>query len=110
MPRDVKMAATCRMMGLPQGEMGMDGVHMRMEMSLDTTATGETGVRMVMGMELGEIIPPAPDTPSLILRRVGEESLWDMAKLYGSTEDAIRKANGLTDDSTPGQILIIPVA
>ena len=110
MPRDVKMAATCRMVGLPQGEMGMDGIHMGMEMSLDTTATEETGVRMVMGMELGEIIPPAPDTPSLILRRVGEESLWDMAKLYGSTEDAIRKANGLTDDPTPGQILIIPVA
>ena len=110
MPRDVKLAATCRMVGMPQGDPGMEGIRLRMDMSLDTTATEESGVNMVAGLELGEITTPATDRPSLILRRVGEESLWDMAKLYGSTEDAIRKANGLTDEPVPGQILIIPVA
>lgn len=110
MPRDVKLAATCRMVGLPQGDMEMDGIRMRMELCLDTTATKESGVQMVTGLELGEIAPPAQDAPSLILRRVGEERLWDMAKQYGSTEDAIRKANGLTGETVPGQILIIPVA
>ena len=110
MPRDVKMAATCRMTGLPVGDSGIDGVRLRTDMILDTTATEESGVDMITGMELGEVMPLAPDTPSLILRRVGEETLWDMAKQYGSTEDAIRKANGLSDEPIPGQILIIPVA
>ena len=109
-PRDVNLTATCRFVGLPQGDGGMDGIHLAMDMSLDTIATEESGVEMVTGMELGEIIPAAPDRPSLILRRVGEESLWDMAKQYGSTEQAIREANGLTEEPAPGQILIIPVA
>ena len=109
-PRDVNLTATCRFVGLPQGDGGMDGIHLAMDMSLDTTAAEESGVEMVTGMELGEITPAAPDRPSLILRRVGEESLWDMAKHYGSTEQAIREANGLTEEPTPGQILIIPVA
>ena len=110
LPRDVKLAGTSRMVGLPQASAGMEGIRMRMDLGLDTTATEESGVQMVTGLELGEVTPPAADRPSLILRRVGEESLWDMAKQYGSTEDAIRKANGLTDAPVPGQILIIPVA
>ena len=110
MPQDAKLTASCHLNGLPQGEPGMGGIQMRMNMTLNTTVTADAGVPMVTGLELGETVPPAADRPSLILRRVGDESLWDMAKLYGSTEDAIRKANGLTDDPTPGQILIIPVA
>ncbi len=110
MAPDARFTATCRMAGMPQGEPGMEGIRMRESLTLDTTVTTDAGVEMVTGLELGEIVPPATDRPSLILRRVGDESLWDMAKLYGSTEDAIRKANGLTDEPTPGQILIIPVA
>lgn len=110
MPQEARLTATCRMVGLPQGDSGMDGIRLRSNMLLDTGVTGNAGVEMVTGLEMGEAAPPAPDRPSLILRRVGEESLWDMAKLYGSTEDAIRKANDLTDEPVPGQILIIPVA
>ena len=110
MPQEAKLTATCQMTGMPQGESGMDGIRMWETLTLDTTATTDTGVEMVTGLELGEKVAPAADRPSLILRRVGDESLWDMAKHYGSTEDAIRKANGLTDDPVPGQILIIPVA
>ena len=110
LPRDVNLTATCRMAGLPQGDGGMDGIRMRTDMCLGTTATTDSGAEMVTGLELGELVAPAPDRPSLILRRMGEETLWDMAKLYGSTEDAIRKANGLTDEPVTGQILIIPVA
>lgn len=110
MPQEAKLSAACRMVGLPQGDSGMDGIRMRSNMLLDTVVTVDTGVEMVTGLEMGEAVPPAPDRPSLILRRVGDESLWDMAKLYGSTEEAIRSANNLTDDPIPGQILIIPVA
>lgn len=110
MDPDAKLTATCHMARMPQGDAGIDGIRMRANMTLDTTVTADTGVEMVTGLELGEAAPPKTDRPSLILRRVGEETLWDMAKLYGSTEDAIRNANGLTDEPIPGQILIIPVA
>ena len=109
-PQDVKLTATCSMVGFPRGDTGMDGIRLRMDMCLDTTATANSGIEMVTGLELGEVAPPAEDRPSLILRRVEDESLWDMAKRFGSTEDAIRKANGLTDEPIPGQVLIIPVA
>ena len=110
MPENAKLTATCQICGLPQGETGMNGIHMRQNITLNTTVTADAGITMVTGLELGEITQPAADRPSLILRRVGEESLWDMAKHYGSTEEAIRSANNLTDEPTPGQILIIPVA
>ena len=110
MPQEAGLTASCHMVGMPKGDAGMDGIHMYSNMLLDTIVTGDAGVEMVTGLEIGEAAPPAPDRPSLILRRVGDESLWDMAKLYGSTEDAIRKANGLTDEPVAGQILIIPVA
>lgn len=110
LPENAGLTATCRIVGLPQGNAGSEGLRIGMDMSLDTTATAESGMDMVTGLELGEATTAPMDGPSLILRRVGEESLWDMAKRYGSTEDAIRKANGLTEEPTPGQILIIPVA
>ena len=52
---------------------------------------------------------PDPQRPSLVLRRAGGESLWDMAKKSGSTVAAIRSANKLTEEPKPGQILLIPV-
>lgn len=110
MPREVKLSATCYMMDLPQGEKGVESVRMRQNMRLDTVATTDAGVDMVIGLEVSEVTVPSADRPSLILRRIGEESLWDMAKYYSSTETAIREANGLTDEPVPGQILIIPVA
>ena len=53
---------------------------------------------------------PDPQRPSLILRRAGENSLWELAKENGSTVDAICRANDITDDADLGQqMLLIPV-
>lgn len=106
---DARLTATCNMVGLPQGNAGIDGIRMTQNMCLDTTTTAVAGVEMVTALELGETTQPEADRPSLILRRLGDESLWDMAKHYGSTEAAIRSANNLTDQPIPGQILIIPI-
>lgn len=48
--------------------------------------------------------------PSVILRsREGSESLWEIAKRYSSTEEAIRQANELETEEIPqGQLLLIP--
>ena len=67
-------------------------------------------IPMVVGLEAGQ--PEAPDNtrPSLILRRAGDESLWQLAKDAGSTVAAIRQANGLQSDPISGQMLLVPVS
>lgn len=67
------------------------------------------GIPMVTGLSLGEVTEPDPNRPSLILRRSRGEQLWELAKESGSTVDAIRKANQLTNEPENGKMLLIPV-
>ena len=64
---------------------------------------------MVTGLEMGELQQPDPNRPSLILRRSGGQSLWELAKAHGSTVDAIRGANRLEEEPDETQMLLIPV-
>ena len=64
---------------------------------------------MVTELEWGPEDQPNQQRPSLILRRAGGESLWDIAKKSGSTVAAIRSANKLQEEPKPGQMLLIPV-
>ncbi len=66
-------------------------------------------IPMVSDIELGAESQSVPERPSLILKRAEDMSLWQIAKACGSTVDAIRKANQLNADPTPGQMLLIPV-
>jgi len=70
----------------------------------------EQKIPMVTGVAMGELKKKDPDRPSLILKRAGEDRLWDMAKQWGSTVDAIRSANHLQAEPVPGQMLLIPVS
>ena len=48
--------------------------------------------------------------PSLVLRRPrAGESLWDIAKQHGSSEEAIRRCNHLEEDALPKDMLLIPI-
>lgn len=64
-------------------------------------------LQMISGFVLTE--KEQEDKPSLILRRAGNETLWDMAKATGSTVQQICSANALEGDPQPGKMLIIPV-
>ena len=66
-------------------------------------------MNMITGVTVGEPMPLDPARASLILRRMDVESLWELAKTTGSTMDAIRKANQLTQEPQQGQMLLIPV-
>lgn len=66
-------------------------------------------LKMLTGAQLGDRREPDPGRPSLILRRCGDKSLWELAKLCGSTVEGIMKTNQLTVEPEPGQILLIPV-
>ena len=64
---------------------------------------------LVCSLELGEQKKPDPNRPSLVLRRAGEDSLWQIAKLTGATVEGIMEANRLTGEPEPNRMLLIPI-
>ncbi len=73
-----------------------------------STVAGQ-GIPMVTGLTLGDEATPDPMRPSLILRRAGQEPLWELAKRCGSTVNAICEANDLSGEPESGMMLLIPV-
>ncbi len=94
---------------MPQSTAGGSGTVYRAELPLQLTTTGGQGIPMVTELEKVPDAQPDPQRPSLILRRAGGESLWDIAKKSGSTVAAIRSANKLQEEPKPGRMLLIPV-
>lgn len=92
-----------------QAVTGNGRILLKAEMPVELTTVTDQSLPMVTGVELGQRKQPDPNRPSLILRRAGDSRLWDIAKASGSTMEAIRRANGLTGEPTPGQMLLIPV-
>lgn len=84
-------------------------ITMNCRVPIEITAVTEQSIPMVAGLELTEPRQKDPERPSLILRRAGEEGLWEIAKASGTTMDAIRRINGLTGEPAPDRLLIIPV-
>jgi hypothetical protein len=71
--------------------------------------SGES-IPMVTELKIGQERTADPNRPSIILRRAGNESLWNIAKDYGSTVEAIREANKITEEPEKGQILLITLS
>lgn len=95
--------------GPPTAVLG-SGIELRGESILQTQTSSRRGIPMVTGLQTGEARKEDRTRPSLILRRAGKGTLWDIAKSTGSTVSAIRTANGLEEEPAPEQILLIPVS
>lgn len=102
---EADLTAGIRPSGIPQAS----GGDLRSDILLDLQTMDTQGFSVVTAMELGEAQQPDPDRPSLILRRLENETLWDLAKKTGSTVAAIRSANGLQDEPSADQMLLIPI-
>ena len=79
------------------------------QIQLNITTVTDQQIPMVTALQIGPENPPAENRPSLLLQRMGEEGLWNLAKASGSTMESILQANGLKEDPIPGQMLLIPV-
>ena len=88
---------------------GSDGYTLRGNYPMMIQVYSGENVPMVTELEFGELKQPDPHRPSMILRRAGEESLWSIAKDYGSTVSAIQEANQLRGEPEKGQMLLIPI-
>jgi hypothetical protein len=106
-------AESCRFTLEPEvltvgGSIGVDGV--------DIKATGTLSISTYSNMEFTEIVggelseePIKRDGPGLIIRRPSSsETLWDIAKAYRTTIQAIMEANGLEEELISDQMLLIP--
>ena len=69
----------------------------------------DQSIPMICDITAGELLQPRQDRPSLLLRPMDTDSLWELAKTTGSTMDAIRKANALSQEPQWGQMLLIPI-
>ena len=93
----------------PVAQLGAGGVTMKCDMSLSERAETTCGQQALSGLEMGEVKSVDQNRPSVILRRIEGERLWDIAKGCGTTVDAICQANGLNAEPEDGRMLLIPV-
>lgn len=98
---------------LPNGQsttsIGADGMKVRMDCNIDMTTIADYDIRTVSGLETSGEKEPDAQRPALILRRVDDGGLWNLAKNCGSTIAAIKQANQLQGEPISGQMLLIPV-
>lgn len=106
---DARVAANL-MPGNPPTALGGNGIELKGESVMLLQTNAQRGLEMVTGLKLGELQELPNSRPSLILRRAGEQDLWNIAKSTGSTVDAIRKANALEGEPEESRILLIPVS
>lgn len=84
------------------------GMNVQVSGTMALATFGELTVREITGAQLSEE-GEHPDGPGLIIRRPKPgESLWDMAKQYRTTREAILRANGLEENGVGEAMLLIP--
>lgn len=97
------------MPGQLQPEPGKNHMELTGEVRCQVTTFATAGMPMVSDLELGELRESDPERPSLVLCKAGKNSLWELAKVNGSTVDSIRSVNGLENEPGPEQMLLIPI-
>lgn len=105
MPAQPEMQLMMQNLGRPQ--VTANGI--RTELALNRQFDSGDEKNVVSGLIVDENEEVDPNRPSLILRRAGRNTLWDIARESGSTVDRIREVNGIEEDLEPGKMLLIPV-
>lgn len=106
---DTRLTALPGPMTAPQTNAAGDGLRIRSELPVDMAVYPGSGLTMGTGLTLGEEADPDPNRPSMILRRRGSSSLWEIARLNGTTVEAIRRVNGLEEEPPAERMLLIPI-
>ena len=94
--------------GAAEGSRTGNGVQLYAELAVSRKVISTAALPAVCSLTISEA-PAGKARPSLILRRAGGDSLWDIAKACGSTEAAICQANDLGGEPAPDRILLIPL-
>lgn len=95
--------------GITQAAFSGGNANLRADILVDAVTTSRQGFPMVTGLELADQREHMEKRPSLILRKAGEDDLWQIAKDSGSTVEQIQMANNLTEAPMADQMLLIPI-
>lgn len=94
----------------PKFAIAADGMECSVSLLVEMQTVVRQPLSMISDIEVGQKIQADEARPSMILRRAGQDTLWQIAKNYGSTVDAIRTTNGIDDISSEQQMLLIPIS
>ena len=95
--------------GRPQTAAGENFGSYQSELILSANMQSENGTETAAGAEIGEKAEEEENGPGLVICRPGKESLWELAKKYRSTPEAIRDANHLNGEPEGNSCILIPV-
>ena len=110
-PSGYGCSCTCHSTGEVFTTPSAGGVEVRFPVDFYYLTTSSTPVAFVEGARLGELRSNGDgNRPSMVLRLASPgESVWDIAKSYGTTTAQILQANELEDEALPeGKMLLIP--
>lgn len=96
--------------GVPSVAADGENISVTLPIMTQTVTTTMQNIPVVAGLQMGQPRKEDPCRPSLILRRSGRQTLWDLAKHYGTTVEAIQNANQLEDQPGDDRMLLIPVS
>lgn len=81
----------------------------RGQLKLCYSCLSSQGLETISAITVGEEAVPARERPAMVVRKAGQDGLWAIAKKTGSTVEAIRAMNGISDEPDPEQVLLIPI-
>ena len=93
----------------PRAGIGADGIEVQCDLDLRLCATAQQTIPQIREIRVGQEKQMPRERPSMILRRPGDASLWELAKQYGSTVEQIRQANGMDEGMEKDKMLLIPI-
>ena len=86
-----------------------EGAALSANMQMEVSVFSLQSIPMVIGMTLGEPQLKDEQRPSVILRKLGDKRIWELAKEHRTTVEAIEMANSITEQPDAESILLIPV-
>ncbi len=111
LPADGKIDAYAQVLGqsAPQTSVTPGQFRVSSALEVQTCSIVTMDNSMVTGLTLGQSNTPDPGRPSLVLKRLENATLWDLAKASGSTVAAICRANKITQEPVDNRLLLIPI-
>lgn len=107
-PEGCICSCACRRVGDAFATPTTGGIEVRFELDFQYMVLSVQRVTGVCGVQVNEA-PVEEKGPSIVLRAVAAERLWDIAKSYRTTMAEILQANELEcEDGLQGKLLLIP--
>ncbi|MEG2118807.1 MAG: DUF3794 domain-containing protein [Pseudoflavonifractor sp.] len=110
LPEEAECFCGCKCVGEVFATPAGGSIEVRFDLEYQYLALASTEVSAVSGVQTGEAPPRTPGSqPSIVLRMVSGERLWDLAKAYNTTMATIMRANDLDrEEPLGGKMLLIP--